>query len=556
MLFADCAECSAEKHLFVSFRDDRRGVNPAQIRNLLGACMTDLPDQPGTPSRRAVMTGIGATALAASALPGPAAAQQATWPADGQTFETARLLDYARALARRPYAATPVDLPEPFGSLNAEQFGMIRAKPTSHLLHEQGPGLAIEPLHRGFVYKEPVALFVIVDGVVRRIPYDPALFDFGRLTVPASLPDLGYSGFRLFGDPVDGKDREAAIFQGATFFKALARGQTYGLQARALALKVAEARGEEFPFFRAIWIERASGNAGAIVHALFDSESATGVMRATIRPGDVTLVDIETNIFARQVLDHFGIAAMSGTYLFGPGERRSSDDVRPAVFETNGLQMLRGNGEWVWRPLRNPPTLQISVFADENPRGFGLLQRERDFGQFQDDDARLERRPSLWIEPIGDWGTGALQLIEIPSDSEVNDNIVAYWRPRTPVQPGAEASFSYRQFWCWQPPERPAVASVVQTRFGRGSSGRRRRFIVDFAGDMLGDAKTVMEMTPAITASAGSIQNIRVLPYTDRKMCRVIFELDPGNEQLCELRLIINAGATPVTETWLYRWTS
>ena len=521
--------------------------------------MTDLPDQAGHISRRsAVVSGIGAAALASLApiLTRSASAQQATLPADGQAFETARLLDYARALARRPYAALPNDLPEPFLSLNAEQFGNIRAKPAAHFLNESGPGLAVEPLHRGFVYKDPVTLFVVENGTVRRIAYDPAAFDFGRVNAPASLPDLGFSGFRLFGDPVNGKDREAAVFQGATFFKAMARGQTYGTQARALALKVAEARGEEFPFFRAFWIERAAGNAGATVHALFDSESATGVMRATIRPGEVTLVDVETTIFARVLVDHYGIAAMSGTYLFGPGERRSTDDVRPAVYETNGVQMMRGNGEWVWRPLRNPPTLQISLFADENPRGFGLLQRERDFGQFQDDDARFERRPSLWIEPIGDWGAGAVQLIEIPSDSEVNDNIIAYWRPRAPLQPGSETTFAYRQFWCWQPPERPPLATVAQSRFGRGSSARRRRFLVDFTGEMLGDAKTVMEMTPAVTTSAGTIQNLRVLPYTDRKICRVIFELDPGNEPLCELRLLFQSGATPITETWLYRWTA
>ena len=528
------------------------------IRTVLGLCMTSLPESVTLPSRRMILASA-LSATAGTVLPSYNAAAQpapATLPADGQSFDTARLLDYARALAKRPYVPAPNDLPEPFQSLNAEQFSAIRSKPAAQIFSEDGPGISLEPLHRGFVFKDPIALFAVDNGIVRRVPYDPAQFDFGRLTVPPSLPDLGYSGFRLFGDPNDGKNREAAIFQGATFFKAIARGQTYGIQARALAIKVAEARGEEFPFFRAFWIERTQGHMAAVVHGLFDSESAAGVMRATIRPGDITLVDVETTLFARQTIDHFGLGAMSATYLYGPGERRSNDDVRPAVFETNGVQMLRGNGEWLWRPLRNPPTLQISVLADENPRGFGLLQRERDFAQFQDDDARLERRPSLWVEPIGDWGAGALQLIEIPTDSEINDNIIAYWRPRAPLQPGGETTFAYRQFWGWQPPERPPVATVAQTRTGRGASGRRRRFIVDFAGDALGDARTVMEMTPALTATPGTIQNMRVLPYPDRKICRVIFELDPGNESLCELRLLLQAGASPVSETWLYRWTA
>lgn len=521
--------------------------------------MTANPDVAGHPTRRSLLSnGASLAALPAlSMLPSGQAQAQATLPADGQRFEFSRLMDYGRALARRPYAAANNDLPDVFQSLNAEQYAGIRAKPSALLFAEHGQGLAIEPLHRGFVFKDPVVIFAVEDGTVRRIAYDPALFDFGRIVPSPSLPDLNYSGFKLFGDPVDGKDREVATFQGATFFRALARGQTYGIQARAMALKVAEARGEEFPFFRAFWIERpVGGSSSIVVHALFDSESAAGVMRATIRPGDVTILDVETTLFARQAVDHYGIGAMSCTYLFGPGDRRGADDVRSAVFEASGLQILRGNGEWVWRSLRNPPTLQISVFTDENPRGFGMLQRERDFSLFQDDDARLERRPSLWIEPIGDWGQGALQLVEIPSDSDVNDNIITYWRPRNPVQPGAEVTFAYRQFWCWQPPERPPLATVMQTRIGRGSSARRRKFIVDFTGEMFADARTVMEMTPSLTTTAGTIVNVRILPYPERKVCRAIFELDPASETLCEMRLAFQAGGAPVSETWLYRWTA
>ena len=518
--------------------------------------MNALPGRTRHLSRRAmVQGGLGFLAMSTSH---PAHSQQAAaLPGDGQRFETARLIDYARGLARRPYAAPANDLPDTFQSLTPEQYSGIRAKPQSLLFAGDNAGATVEPLHRGFVFKDPVILFAVEDGLVRRLPYDASRFDFGRLAAPSGLPDMGFSGFKLFGDAVDGKDREVAAFQGATFFRAIARGQTYGIQARALALKVAEARGEEFPFFRAFWIERPAGGNGAIIaHALFDSESAAGVLRATIRPGEVTIIDAETTLFARQPIDHFGIGAMSSTYLFGPGDRRSADDVRSAVFEAGGLQILRGNGEWVWRALRNPATLQVSVFADDNPRGFGLLQRERDFALFQDDDARLERRPSLWVEPIGDWGAGALQLVEIPTDSDMNDNIIAYWRPRAALPAGGEATFAYRQFWCWQPPERPALATVIQTRVGRGSGNRRRKFIVDFAGDMLGEARTMMEMTPSLTTSAGTIVNIRILPYSERKVCRVIFELDPGNESLCELRLLMQSGGAPITETWLYRWTA
>ena len=101
--------------------------------------------------------------------------------------------------------------------------------------------------------------------------------------------------------------------------------------------------------------------------------------------------------------------------------------------------MWRGNGEWVWRPLTNPATLQVSSFLDENPRGFGLLQRDRDFAHYQDEAFRYERRPSVWIEPLASWGKGRVLLSEIPTADETDDNIVAFWQPDAPVVPGAAA---------------------------------------------------------------------------------------------------------------------
>jgi periplasmic glucans biosynthesis protein len=290
------------------------------------------------------------------------------------------------------------------------------------------------------------------------------------------------------------------------------------------------------------------------VHALLDSESVSGAVSMTFRPGDMTIVDVETTLFPRINLEHVGLGGMAGSYLFGANDRRNVDDARPAAHEVSGLQVLNGHGEWLWRPLHNPETLQISAFLDNNPRGFGLLQRERDYAAFQDDSQRFERRPSLWIEPIGEWGPGAVQLIEIPSDSEANDNILAYWRPRNPMAAGSEVAIAYRQFWCWTPPERPPLASVATTRVGRGANGRRRRFFVDFAGDILGNGP-IADLKPALTSNPGSIQALRVLHYPERKTIRISFELDPGNDNACEMRLVLEAAGKPLSETWLYRWT-
>lgn len=515
------------------------------------------------PSRRDVVAGLGAVAAGLAADPiaafaqtqAPTLAQIQSTLGEGQRFEPMGVVDLARALSKRPYAPVPAEMPEALANLGYEQYIAIRAQPSAFIWSGEGRGFVVEPLHRGFVFSAPVLLFTVEDGAVRRIAYERSRFDFGKLSVPPNLGDLGYSGFRLYTTSWGPQPLEFALVQGASFFRALARGQGYGVVARALTLRPAEARGEEFPFFRAFWLERpAPGTNALVAYGLIDSESVTGAVRMTFRPGDMTIVDVETTLFPRAALEHVGFGGMGSSYFFGPNERRGSEDVRVAVHKSKGLQMLNGSGEWLWRPLRNPQTLQISAFVDRNPRGFGLLQRDRDYGAFQDDQQRWERQPSLWIEPIGEWSEGAVQLIEIPSESEINDNILAYWRPRAPMPAGSEVAFSYRQFWTWHPPERPDLATVAATRVGRGSSGRRRRFVVDFTGEMLnGDAAA--ELRPALAASPGTVHGLRIWPYPDRKAVRIGFELDPGNENASEMRLVLESAGKPVSETWLYRWT-
>lgn len=504
----------------------------------------------------------GTAALAGSLVAGPVLGQTFAQTAiqaslgEGQAFGAATLVELARLLSKKAYNAPAADLPDPFGNLNYEQYIGIRAKPETTLWNLEGRGFTIEPLHRGYAFMSAVSLYVVEDGVVRRVSYDRNKFDYGRLNVPPALPDLAFSGFRVFGDAQSGRQREVAIFQGATFFRSSARGQNLGVMARGLTLKAGDNKGEEFPQFRAYWIERPSSRSDALViHALLDSESVVGAYRFMLRSGEVSIIDTEVTLFPRAAVENFGIAGMTTTYFFGANDRRGVDDVRPAVHESSGLQIHNGNGEWIWRPLTNPETLQISAFVDPSPRGFGLLQRERDYAGFLDDDQNFERRPSLWIEPIGDWQPGLVQLIEIPTDSEINDNVLAYWRPRQPLAAGGEASFAYRQFWCWQPPERPALAQVTATRVGRVRAPTQRRFVVDFSGEMLRSAPTLTELKPMLSATPGTIGNVRMWPYPERKLVRIRFDMDFGSDTLSELRLVLEAGGKPVSETWLYRWT-
>jgi glucans biosynthesis protein len=477
----------------------------------------------------------------------------ATRMGDSQPFDPAAVVDIARQLAKKPFAAPPNDLPDAFSNLNNEQYGSIKFQ-QQPIWAGEGRGIALVPLHRGFLYTNAVDLYLVEDGAVRRVGYSPAQFNYGNINVPNNVGDIGFSGFRLISQQGEGKPFDFAVIQGATFFRAVARGQNFGAISRALTLKPAEARGEEFPIFRAFWLERPTAGSNSItVHGVIDSESTTGAVRMTFRPGDMTIIDVETTLFPRVNLEHVGLGAIASTYLYGPNDRRNADDIRLAVHESSGLQMLNGQGEWLWRPLHNPETLQISAFVDNSPRGFGLLQRERSFEAFQDDDQRFERRPSLWIEPLGTWGQGSVQLLEIPTDSEINDNILAYWRPKEPMAAGSEVALAYRQYWGWNAPDRPPLATVLATRVGRGSGARRRRFAVDFTGDMLGTVPG--DLKSVLTVGPGAFQNLRVLTYPERKTVRVAFELDPGNENACEMRLILEAGGKPISETWLYRWT-
>jgi glucans biosynthesis protein len=494
----------------------------------------------------------GAVAVAASSL--EAAAASAESLAGPTPFSPDSVLQMARELAKSPYKAPAAALPEIFANLNFEQYAAIRRQPGSAIWSDEKLGFALEPLHRGFVYRTPINLHVVENGEARRVIYDASAFDFGKLTVPPRLGDVGFSGLRVLKSSESGF-QDVAIFQGATFFRSLARGQFFGVTARGLAIRTGDEPGEEFPLFRDLWIEKPAPAADTLVlHALLDSASLTGAFRFTLRPLEATIIDTELTLVARVAIDKLGMGAMAASYAFGALDHRRPDDIRPDVYEVTGLQMLSGQNEWLWRPVSNRETLQISSFADANPKGFGLLQRSRAFDIFGDDDAHWELRPSLWIEPIGDWGEGEVHLLEIPSDSEVNDNVVAQWRPKAGLAAGATLSFAYRQFWCWTPPARPSLAACVDSRTGK--AGKRRRFLVEMAGDIFADPQKSAAASADIHTSKGQIVSTRLFAYKERRSVRVVFDLDPGSETYAEIRLSLRVGDQPASETWLYRWTA
>ena len=498
---------------------------------------------------------LGGSALLTLAL---AAAQTgAQEPAAGAAapvpFNREWLIEEARRLAANAYEPPSTELPASLAELGYDQYRDIRYRPEARIWAEDGTEFELDLLHRGFIYQDRVTVSLVEDGMATPIPFSTSLFDYGPLVPPDTDDAFGFSGFRVrnrintpeFWD-------EFLVFQGASYFRAVARGQVYGLSARGLAIDTAEPQGEEFPLFRHFWIERPGPDQfSLIVHALLDSPSTSGAYRFTITPGAETVIDVEGAIFPRQEIAKVGIAPMTSMFLFDGTNRAGFDDFRSAVHDSNGLQILTGAGEWLWRPLANSAQLQISSFNDRAPRGFGLIQRARRYEDFYDLEASYERRPSLWIEPLGDWGDGAVELVEIPTDGETNDNIVAYWRPNGPVPAGGPWNFSYRMRWTDLVRPQPGLLTVQASRMGLSFDRERRLFVIDFAARETEPEGLAIE----VSASAGEVVNPVIHQRRADDLIRASFELDPGSESLSELRLRLMAGGNPVSETWLYRWT-
>jgi periplasmic glucans biosynthesis protein len=446
-------------------------------------------------------------------------------------------------------------VPEALASLSAEAYGAIRYRDNRRLFADVSPRFAVELLHSGFIYTVPVEIFVVDGGTARKVVYDAGLFAFPpEIAPPSPNTPLEFAGFRAL-TTLNQQDAPSpfAIFAGASYFKALARDQIFGLSARGLAIGTGEAKGEEFPFFRAHWLE-APAEDRMVVHSLLDGQSATGAYRFTIRPGESTQMDVEATIFARADVDHLGLAPLTSMFLFDAKDRGEHDDFRTGLHDSDGLAMWNGSDERLWRPLHSPRLLQISAFSDTGPRGFGLVQRERRFTEYEDLMALYHRRPSAWVEPIGDWGKGHVMLVEIPSTEEFHDNIVAYWRPDTTLAAGSELSLTYRLRWGWEAPDLSGLLRVARTLIGGGPDGRRR-FVVDFAGEA---PQTVKASAVQLMAQAnpGSIHDAEIYENPEVNGLRLRFDIDPEGSDVVELRIELRAGERRIAETWVYRWSS
>jgi len=472
-------------------------------------------------------------------------------------FDDSTVRDIAQRLAKKAYSPPSDTLPSAISSLNFDQFRGIAYKPDQALWHGQNFAFDVEFFPRGFLYRPRIEMNEVVDGKTARVPYNPDLFSYEDPQTRVT-DDIGFAGLRIRNAiNTPGVMEECAVFLGASYFRAVAKGQNYGLSARGFADGTGDSKGEEFALFREFWLERPKpGVDSLVVHALLDSPSVTGAFRFTIRPGATTVFDVQSSFFPRTTITESGIAPLTGMFYFDTNDRNRVVDWRPAAHDSEALSIWTGEGQQLWRPLINPVDLQFSAFGDTSPHGFGLMQRKRAFDDYQDLALNYEKRPSLWIEPIGDWGEGAVDLVEIPTPNEVNDNIVSFWRPKAPLQAGREYNFTYRMYWGWDNPWPTTQARVVATRVGAVVDHPEARFfVVDFNGapfEHLGpDAK--FHLIP--TASAGSIRNVVVEPNPNIHGWRTTFEFVPGDAKIAELQCQLANDQGPVSETWMYRWT-
>jgi periplasmic glucans biosynthesis protein len=475
--------------------------------------------------------------------------------AEPAAFDRSIVRQMARDLASKPFKAADEKLPESLKDLDYDHYRAIRFLPDHALWHGEKLPFEVQFFHRGFFYKNRVDIYEVVGGQATKIPCRPGDFSFGTTAPPSPEADLGFAGFRIHA-PINGPDYydEVCVFLGASYFRAVAKGETYGLSARGLAINTGEAKGEEFPSFKTFWIEKPAPGANSIVvNALLDSESASAAYRFTIRPGAPTVFDVEMAIYPRVTLDHAGLTPMTSMFLFGPNDRKDVDDFRPSVHDSDGLAIFNGRGEELWRPLSNPADLQISSFVDQNPRGFGLMQREKNFAAYEDLESRFERRPSLWAEPIGDWGEGAVRLFEIPTKEEIHDNIAAVWQPKDPLQAKGEYTYTYRLHWGPDSPKPASLARFCRTAVGAGSDDTRI-FVLDLAGDQLKSADP-KNIRGAVSAEKTEIKNIVTQPNPATGGWRLSFELSVKEKVPVEIRASLMQGEEALSEVWIYRWT-
>jgi glucans biosynthesis protein len=406
-----------------------------------------------------------------------------------------------------------------------------------------------------------VRINALSKGEARELVYSPDCFDYKNADLANALPpDLGFSGFRVMDGR--GKETDWLAFQGASYFRTSGEENQYGASARGIAINTAMPKPEEFPRFVEFWLEEPQDDKPAItIYALLDGTSIAGAYRFECAKGRAPIMTVSADLYARTDIDRVGVAPLTSMFWYGENDRRYASDWRPEIHDSDGLAIWTGGGEHIWRPLNNPSRTMVSSFVDTSPRGFGLCQRDRNFDHYQD-GVRYHLRPSAWVEPLGDWGKGAIQLTEIPTDDEIHDNIVAMWVPAEPTKAGGSYDLKYRLHWLADEPFPSKLARCTGTRLGNGGQPGQprpkgvRKFMVEFKGEVLSKLPFGVKPEPVLSASRGTFSYIytEAVPDDVPGHWRAQFDLAVEGNDPVEMRCYLRSGEQVLSETWLYQY--
>ncbi|MBV9671396.1 MAG: glucan biosynthesis protein D [Verrucomicrobia bacterium] len=479
-------------------------------------------------------------------------------------FSFDRLRDRARELARNPYRAPLAPDRELLDRVDYDALSKVRFKDRYALFANRPAPITF--FHLGKYFPVPVKMYLLQeDGTTsREIIFDSRYFEIPPGNPAAAIKDNnGFGGFRVEETRADGKRADWAAFAGASYFRAIGALGEFGLSARGIAIDTAVSdKPEEFPLFTSFYFQSSDEASEAVtVYALLDGSSVSGAYRLNLQRTAGVLMDIETSLFLRQDVSRFGIAPLTSMFWFSETSKPQMVDWRPAVHDSDGLALWTGTGEHIWRPLNNPPSISASSFMDSNPRGFGLLQRDRNFDHYLD-YTHYERRPSLWVEPLDRWGSGAVELIEIPTNDEIFDNIVAMWVPAQAAKAGSAFMFKYRLHWLADEPFPTSLARCVATRLGTGGQPGQtrpkgvRKFMVEFKGGPLEKLPSGVKPEAVVWSSRGKFSNVFTEPVPNDIAGDWLahFDFTVSGTEPVDLRLFLRSEQETLSETWLYQY--
>ncbi len=477
----------------------------------------------------------------------------------GSRFDFNALKNRAQNLAAAPYQAPDRTLPDELSRLNYDDMRNIRFDPKSAIWRMERLPFQLQFVHRGGPQTGHITVNTVENGQVEPIPFSKSLFNYSQAKINGRLPDdLGFNGFRIHY-PINSMEYldEVVAFQGASYFRAVGKGLHYGLSARGLAINVVGKTPEEFPDFIEYWIEKPNNRADRLkIYALLNSPSVAGAYEMLLIPGMDTVMDIKTALFARQPVEGVGLAPLTSMFWFGEHSIFRHKDFRPEVHDSDGLLIHTGADEWLWRPLSNEGRMKVSCFADTNPRGYGLFQRDRNFANYEDLETFYHNRPSAWIEPGPGWGRGEIRLVELPSGTEYADNMVAFWTPQEPLTPEHPLEYSYRLHWFAEDATLPPLARALSTRVGEAAEYLgSKKFVLDFSNAPGLDRNNPDSVTPVISVSNGNLKGKHLQRNDLGNAWRVFFDVEPADRtQPVEMRCFLQSGGLPRSETWTYFW--